>query len=133
MMSGMTDVERAEAMVRMSFGPGHRIRYSPDGSLLAVCSAHRVEITGARRATLEFDDARPVEQDGIAGGLVAVEQELPDTCGAAAAREVVPVSGIEPDGQAAVPQGLQAGAGGVLPPWLRVDLVQREHRPKPVW
>src|SRR2546423_7019475 len=49
MMAGMPNVERAEAMVRMSFGPNHRIRYSPDGALLAVCWAHHVEIIDARR------------------------------------------------------------------------------------
>ena len=73
--------------------------------------------------------ASPVEQGRVAGGLVAVEQELPDSCGAAAAGEVVPVSGVEPDRQAAVPQGLQAGVDGVLPSWLRVDLVQQEEQP----
>ena len=48
MMSGMMGAERAEVMVRMTFGPNHRIRFSPDGALLAVCSAHYVEIIDAR-------------------------------------------------------------------------------------
>ena len=69
-------------------------------------------------------DAGPVEQGGVAGGLVAVEQELPDSRGAAAPGEVVPVARVEPRGQAAVAQRLQAGVNGVLPPRLRVDLVQ---------
>ena len=51
----------------------------------------------------------PLEQGGVAGGLVAVEQELPDSRSPAAACEVVPVSGVEAGGQTAVPQGLQAG------------------------
>ena len=41
-------VERAEVMVRMTFGPNNGIRFSPDGALLAVCSAHHVEIIDAR-------------------------------------------------------------------------------------
>ncbi len=44
----MTGAERAEVMVRMTFGPNHRIRFSPDGALLAVCSANHVEIIDAR-------------------------------------------------------------------------------------
>ena len=48
MMSGMTGAERAEVMVRMTFGPNHGIAFSPDGALLAVCSAHHVEIIDAR-------------------------------------------------------------------------------------
>jgi len=48
MMSGMTGAERAEVMVRMTFGPNHGIEFSPDGALLAVCSAHHVEIIDAR-------------------------------------------------------------------------------------
>src|SRR5258705_8122777 len=40
--------ERAEVMVRMTFGPNHGIAFSPDGTLLAVCSAHHVEIIDAR-------------------------------------------------------------------------------------
>jgi WD40 repeat protein len=47
MMSGMTGVERAEVMVRMTFGPNQGIGFSPDGTLLAVCSAHHVEIIDA--------------------------------------------------------------------------------------
>jgi hypothetical protein len=74
-------------------------------------------------------EAGPVEQGVVAGGLVPVEQELPDSGGAAAAREVVPVSGVEPGGQAAVPQGLQAGVDGVLSSRLRVDLVQQQEQP----
>jgi hypothetical protein len=31
MMSGMTGAERAEVMVRMTFGPNHGIGFSPDG------------------------------------------------------------------------------------------------------
>src|SRR5690348_14286607 len=49
MMSGMTDVAKAEVMVRMTFGPNQGIEFSPDGTLLAVCSAHHVEIADARR------------------------------------------------------------------------------------
>jgi hypothetical protein len=48
----------------------------------------------------------PVGQGGVAGGLVAVEQDLPDPGSAAAPCKVVPVSGVEPLGQAAVPQRL---------------------------
>ena len=48
MMSGMTGAERAEVMVRMTFGPNHGIAFSPDGALLAVCSAHHAEIIDAR-------------------------------------------------------------------------------------
>jgi hypothetical protein len=48
MMSGMAGVERAEVMVRMTFGPNRGIAFSPDGALLAVCSAHHVEIIEAR-------------------------------------------------------------------------------------
>jgi len=48
MMSGMTGAERAEVMVRMTFGPNHGIEFSPDGALLAVCSAHHVEVIDAR-------------------------------------------------------------------------------------
>ena len=48
MMSGMTGAERAEVMVRMKFGPNHGITFSPDGALLAVCSAHHVEVIDAR-------------------------------------------------------------------------------------
>jgi hypothetical protein len=48
MMSGMTGAERAEVMVRMTFGPNHGIGFSPDGALLAVCSGHRVEVIDAR-------------------------------------------------------------------------------------
>ena len=48
MMSGMTGAERAEVMVRMTFGPNHGITFSPDGALLAVCSAHHVEVIDAR-------------------------------------------------------------------------------------
>jgi hypothetical protein len=32
MMSGMTGAERAEVTVRMTFGPNHRITFSPDGA-----------------------------------------------------------------------------------------------------
>ena len=32
----------------MTFGPNQGIRFSPDGTLLAVCSAHHVEIIDAR-------------------------------------------------------------------------------------
>jgi WD40 repeat protein len=35
-------------MVRMTFGPNHGIGFSPDGALLAVCSAHHVEVIDAR-------------------------------------------------------------------------------------
>ena len=52
MMSGMTDVAKAEVMVRMHFGPNQGIEFSPDGTLLAVCSAHHVEIADARRGTV---------------------------------------------------------------------------------
>jgi WD40 repeat protein len=48
MTSGMTGAERAEVMVRMKFGPNHGIEFSPDGALLAVCSAHHVEVIDAR-------------------------------------------------------------------------------------
>src|ERR1700689_79803 len=48
MMSGMAGVERAEVMVRMTFGPNRGIGFSPDGALLAVCSAHHVRIIDAR-------------------------------------------------------------------------------------
>jgi WD40 repeat protein len=48
MMSGMTGTEQAEVMVRMKFGPNHGITFSPDGALLAVCSAHHVEVIDAR-------------------------------------------------------------------------------------
>src|ERR1700729_1146164 len=48
MMSGMAVSGRADVMVRMHFGPNNGIAFSPDGTLLAVCSAHRVEIIGAR-------------------------------------------------------------------------------------
>jgi WD40 repeat protein len=48
MMSGMTGAERAEVVVRMTFGPNHGIGFSPDGALLAVCSAHHVEVIDAR-------------------------------------------------------------------------------------
>jgi hypothetical protein len=41
MMSGMTGAERAEVMVRMTFGPNHRITFSPDGALLASRSRSR--------------------------------------------------------------------------------------------
>ena len=44
----MTGAERAEVMVRMTFGPNHGIAFSPDGALLAVCSAHHAEIIDAR-------------------------------------------------------------------------------------
>ncbi len=46
MMSGMTG-QRAEAMVRMRFGPNYGIAFSPDGTLLAVCAAHHAEIIDA--------------------------------------------------------------------------------------
>src|SRR5215472_15013189 len=48
MMSGMARVEWAEVMLRMTFGPNNGIAFSPDGALLAVCSAHHVEIIEAR-------------------------------------------------------------------------------------
>lgn len=32
----------------MRFGPNHGIEFSPDGALLAVCSAHHVEVIDAR-------------------------------------------------------------------------------------
>ena len=48
MMSGVTGVGRAQVTVRMTFGPNHGIGFSPDGALLAVCSAHHVEIIDAR-------------------------------------------------------------------------------------
>jgi WD40 repeat protein len=48
-MPDVTGAERAEVMVRMTFGPNHRIRFSPDGALLAVCSANHVEVIDARR------------------------------------------------------------------------------------
>ena len=48
MMAGMTGVERADVMVRMNFGPASGIAFSPDGALLAVCSAHHAEIIDAR-------------------------------------------------------------------------------------
>jgi hypothetical protein len=44
----MADAERAEVMVRMTFGPNNGIAYSPDRALLAVCSAHHVEVIDAR-------------------------------------------------------------------------------------
>jgi WD40 repeat protein len=47
-LSSVTSAERAEVMVRMTFGPNHGIGFSPDGALLAVCSAHHVEIIDAR-------------------------------------------------------------------------------------
>ena len=46
-LSGMTGVERADVMVRMHFGPNNGIAFSPDGALLAVCSAHHTEIIDA--------------------------------------------------------------------------------------
>src|SRR5579863_1471454 len=48
MLSGIAGFVRADVMVRMAFGPNNGIAFSPDGELLAVCSAHRVEIIGAR-------------------------------------------------------------------------------------
>ena len=48
MMSGMAGFGRADVMVRMTFGPNNGIAFSPDGALLAVCSAHHVEIIDAR-------------------------------------------------------------------------------------
>ena len=47
-MAGMTGAERADVMLRMHFGPNNGIAFSPDGTLLAVCSAHHVEIIDAR-------------------------------------------------------------------------------------
>src|ERR1700749_826542 len=44
----MAGVERAEVMLRMTFGPNNGIGFSPDGAMLAVCSAHHVEIVDAR-------------------------------------------------------------------------------------
>src|SRR5580698_7777770 len=44
----MTGAGRAEVMVRMTSGPNQGIGFSPDGALLAVCSAHHVEIIDAR-------------------------------------------------------------------------------------
>ncbi len=44
----MTGAERADVMLRMNFGPNNGIAFSPDGTLLAVCSAHHAEIIGAR-------------------------------------------------------------------------------------
>ena len=38
MMSGMTGAERAEVMVRMTFGPNHGIEFSPDGTRVATAS-----------------------------------------------------------------------------------------------
>src|ERR1700731_4755756 len=54
MMSGMTGIERAEVMVRMTFGPNHGIAFSPDGALLAVCSAHHAEIIDPRGRVLRL-------------------------------------------------------------------------------
>ncbi|MGD0704926.1 MAG: hypothetical protein ABSA02_34195 [Trebonia sp.] len=48
----MAGVERAEVMVRMTFGPNRGIGFSPDGALLAVCSAQHVEIIDARGGAL---------------------------------------------------------------------------------
>jgi hypothetical protein len=39
MMSGMTGAERAEVMLRMTFGPNHGIKFSPSGALLATVSS----------------------------------------------------------------------------------------------
>src|SRR5947209_17160968 len=39
MMSDMTGAERAEVMVRMTFGPNHGIEFSPSGALLATASS----------------------------------------------------------------------------------------------
>src|ERR1700727_1582680 len=47
MMAGMTGTERADVMLRMTFGP-RKICFSPDGALLAVCSQQHAEIAEAR-------------------------------------------------------------------------------------
>jgi WD40 repeat protein len=52
MMSSVTGVERADVMVRMNCGPNNGIAFSPDGALLAVCSAHHIEIIDARRGAV---------------------------------------------------------------------------------
>jgi hypothetical protein len=57
MMSGMTGAERAEVMVRMTFGPNHGIEFSPSGALLATASSDatarlRDAASGAHLATL---------------------------------------------------------------------------------
>jgi WD40 repeat protein len=57
MMSGMTGAERAEVMVRMTFGPNHGIEFSPDGALLATVSSDATArlwdaASGAHLATL---------------------------------------------------------------------------------
>jgi hypothetical protein len=68
MMSSMTGAERAEVMVRMTFGPNHGIGFSPDGALLAVCSAHHA----GRSDTSDHADERTVlrqldDLDAVAG------------------------------------------------------------------
>jgi hypothetical protein len=57
MMSGMTGAERAEVMLRMTFGPNHGIKFSPSGALLATVSSDATArlwdaASGAHLATL---------------------------------------------------------------------------------
>jgi hypothetical protein len=57
MMSGMTGAERAEVMVRTTFGPNHGITFSPDGALLATAPSDATArlwdvASGAHLATL---------------------------------------------------------------------------------
>ena len=55
MMSGMTGAERAEVMVRMTFGPNHRIKFSPDGGSVIVTGSY----DGTAR-TWEVTTGRPL-------------------------------------------------------------------------
>jgi WD40 repeat protein len=57
MMSGMTGAERAEVMVRMTFGPNHGITFDPSGALLGIASTDKTATvwdvtTGVPVATL---------------------------------------------------------------------------------
>jgi len=62
MMSGMTGAERAEVMVRMTFGPNHRIKFSPDGALLAVVAAGLRRL-GPAEVSSRFPEVRRLPPD----------------------------------------------------------------------